>query len=142
MHNLSQRVPRSFVEHNEEWTQLFEPNSNLLRWNRKGSGLFASCSPNSLYCELSMGQEVPACSLPDPFRSSNSQDDSYGSTLPGADDLRPPTDMFARFLGEYDQSPNWPSGIRKYLSSAYLNPKSRPHMTNFGYKSRTNFRRI
>jgi hypothetical protein len=142
MHNLSQRVPRSFIEHNEEWTQLFDPNSNLLRWNKKGSGLFASCSPNSLYCELSMGPEEPSCSLPDPFRSSNSQDDPYGSLFPGADDLRPATDMFARFLGEYNQSSNCSSDIRKYLSSAYLNPKSRLHLTNFGNKSRTNFRRM
>jgi hypothetical protein len=142
MHNLSQRVPRSFVEHNEEWTQLFEPNSNLLRWNKKGSGLFASCDPNSLYCELSMEQEEPSYSLPDAFRFSNNQDEQYGSTIPGVDDLRPPTDMFARFLGQHDQSSNCSSDIRKYLSSAYLNPKSRLHMTNFRNKSRTNFRRM
>jgi hypothetical protein len=142
MHNLSQRVPRSFVEHNEEWTQLFDPNSNLLRWNKKGSSLFASCDPNSIYCELSMEREEPSYSLPDPFRFPNNQDEQYGSTIPGVDDLRSPTDMFARFLGQHDQSSNCSSDIRKYLSSAYLNPKSRLHMTNFGNKSRTNFRRM
>jgi hypothetical protein len=142
MHNLSQRVPRSFVEHNEEWTQLFEPKSNLLRWNKNGSGLFASCDPNSVYCELSMEQEEPSYSLPDSSRFSNNQDEHYGSTIPGVDDLRLPTDMFARFLGQHDQSSNCSSDIRKYLSSAYLNPKSRLHVTNFGNKSRTNFRRM
>jgi hypothetical protein len=142
MHNLFQRVPRSLIENNEEWTPLLEPNSNLIRWNKNGSGLFASSILNSPYCELYMEQEEPSRPVSEAFRPSNDKDDLYGSTIAGADELGSTTDRFARFLGGYDQSSNSSSDIRKYLSSSYLNPKLRPRRLNFGYKDQTNFRRM
>jgi hypothetical protein len=135
IHNLFQKVPRSLIENNEEWTRLLEPDSNLIRWNKKGTGLFASSNPNSPYCELYMEQEKPSSPVPEPFRSSNDQNDLYGSTTRGADDLSSPADMFARFLGGYDRSSDSSSDIRKYLSSSYLNPKLRPRRSvDFGHK--------
>jgi hypothetical protein len=142
IHNLFQKVPRSLIENNEEWIQLLEPNSNIIRWNKKGTGLFASSNPNSPYCELYTEQEKPSSPVLEPFRSSNDQNDLYGSTIPGADNLESPTDMFARFLGGYDRSSGSSSDIIKYLSSSYLNPKLRPRRLNFGHKDSTNFHRL
>jgi hypothetical protein len=142
IHNLFQKVPRSLIENNEEWIPLLEPNSNIIRWNKKGTGLFASSNPNSPYCELYMGQEKPSSPVSEPFRSSNDQNDLYCTTIPGADDLGSPTDMFTRFLGGYDRSSGSSSDIIKYLSSSYLNPKLRPRRFNFGDKDPTNFRSL
>lgn|GEM_PF-425623 len=142
IHNLFQRVPRSLIENNEEWTPLLEPNSNILRWNKKGTGLFATSDPNSPYCEVYMEQEKPSLPLWEPFRPSNDQYDLHGYTIPGADDLKSPTDMFAKFLGGYNRTSGGSSDIIKYLSSSYLNPKLRPRRFNFGDKDPTNFRRL
>lgn len=142
IHNLFQRVPRTLIENNEEWTLLLEPNSNIIRWNKKGTGLFASSIPNSPYCELYMEQEKPSSPALEPARSSNDHYDLYRSNIPGADDLASPTDMFARFLGGYNRTSGGSSDIIKYLSSSYLNPKLRPRRFNFGEKDPTNFHRL
>ena len=139
MHNLSQRVPRSFVEHNEEWTQLFDPNSNLLRWNKKGSNLVAISSPSSLYCDIFVEQERSAPA----FGFSSEQDRIYGSNMPGVDDLRSSDDMLDVLLGQNARTSHAASDIRNYLSSTYLNPKLKSHIPNFGpYGKRTNFPKI
>jgi hypothetical protein len=143
IHNLFQRVPRSLIENNEEWTPLLEPSSNILRWNKKGTGLFATGNPNSPYCDLYIEQEKSSSPNLEPIRPPNDQNDLHGSsTIPGADDLKSPTDMFARFLGGYNQTSGGSSDIIKYLSSSYLNPKLRPRRFNFGGKDPTNFRRL
>jgi hypothetical protein len=139
MNNLAQRVPRSFIERDGEWMQSSQSDSNLLRWNRKGSNLVAISSPSSPYCDIFVGQErsTPA------FGFSSDQDRIYGSNMPGVDDLRSSDDMLDVLLGQNARISHAASDIRNYLSSTYLNPKLKSHVPNFGpYGKRTNFPKI
>jgi hypothetical protein len=139
MNNLAQRVPRSFIERNDEWMQSSQSDSNLLRWNKKGSNLVAISSPSSLYCDIFVEQERSAPA----FGFSSEKDRIYGSNMPGIDDLRSSDDMLDVLLGQNARFSHAASDIRNYLSSTYLNPKLKSHIPNFGpYGKRTNFPKI
>ena len=134
MNSLPQKIPRSFVEHNDEWTQSsITPGSNLLRWDKKGSNLIATSAPNSLYCDISTEQEEPAGSSPSGFGFSSEpcQNREYGSSVRGLNDLRSPRDMLVRLLGQDLQHSHQAADIRNYLSSAYLNPRLKSGMRSF-----------
>ena len=139
MNNLAQRVPRSFIERDGEWVQSSQSDSNLLRWNKKGSNLVAISRPSSPYCDIFVGQERPTPA----FGFSSDQDRIYGSNMPGVDDLRSSDDMLDVLLGQNARISHAVSDIRNYLSSTYLNPKLKSLVPNFGpYGKRTNFPKI
>jgi hypothetical protein len=139
MNNLALRVPRSFIERDDEWMQSSQSDSNLMRWNKKGSNLVAINNPNSLYCDIFVEQEQSAPA----FGFSSEQDRIYGSNMPGVDDLRSSDDMLNILLGQNARNSQAVSDIRNYLSSTYLNPKFKSHIPNFGpYGKRINFPRI
>jgi hypothetical protein len=134
MNSLPQKVPRSFIEHNDEWTQSsITPGSHLIRWDKKGSNLAATCAPDSLYCDIFTEQEEPAGSSPSGFgfSSEHSQNREYGSSVRGVNDLRSPRDMLVRLLGQDFQHSHQAADIRNYLSSAYLNPRLKSGMRSF-----------
>ena len=125
MNSLPQKVPRSFIEHSDEWTQSsILPGTHLLRWDKKGSNLIATCAPDSLYCEISTEQEEPARSSSGfGFSSDPDQNREYGSSARGLNDLRSSGDMLAKMLGQDTPHADLATSIRNYLSSAYLNPR-------------------
>ncbi len=133
MNELPQRVPRSFIEHNEEWLQTsIVSDSHLLRWNKKGSNLFATSTPGSLYCDIREENEWSV----GPSRgfglsSEVDQNSLYGSSAPGVNDLRSSEDMLAKMLGQEARHSHQATNIRNYLSSAYLNPRLKSGLRNF-----------
>ena len=133
MNSLPQKVPRSFIEHSDEWTQSsITPGSHLLRWDKKGSNLIATSAPDSLYCEISTEQEEPARSSRGfGFSSEPGQNREYGSSPRGVNDLRSPRDMLVGLLGQDFQHSHQSADIRNYLSSAYLNPRLKSGMRSF-----------
>lgn len=126
MYSLTQRVPKSFIEHNDEWMQSSEPNSQLLRWNKKGSDLVAISTPTRNYCDIFTVDERLSRSPTSVFSFAD-QEGSYGSHIPRVDDLRSSDYMLSNLLGQNGDIPD----IRNYLSSAYLNPKLRNRLTSY-----------
>lgn len=123
MNELPQRVPRSFIEHNEEWLQTsIVSDSHLLRWNKKGSNLFATSTPGNLYCDIHEENEEPP-SRGFGLSSEVDQNSVYGSSASGVNDLRSAGDMLAKMLGQDTRHSHQATNIRNYLSSAYLNPR-------------------
>ena len=133
MNELPQRVPRSFIEHNEEWLQTsIVSDSHLLRWNKKGSNLFAISTPDSPYCDIHEENERsvgPSRGLG--LSSEADQNSIYGSSAPGVDDLRTSGDMLAKMLGQDTRHSHQATNIRNYLSSAYLNPRLKSGLRSF-----------
>jgi len=133
MNELPPRVPRSFIEHNEEWLQTsIVSDSHLLRWNKKGSNLFATSTPGSLYCDIHEENEESA----GPSRglglsSEVDQNSLYGSNAPGVSDLRSSGDMLAKMLGQDMRHSDLAINIRNYLSSSYLNPRLKSGLRSF-----------
>jgi hypothetical protein len=127
------------IERDDEWMKSSQSNSNLLRWNKKGSNLVAISSPSSPYCEIFVEHEQSAPA----FGFSSEQDRIYGSNMPGVVDLRSSDDMLNVLLGQNARISHAALDIRNYLSSTYLNPKLKSHITNFWpYGKRTNFPKI
>ena len=142
MYNLTQRVPKSFIEHNDEWMQSFEPNSQLLRWNKKGSDLFAISTPTSNYCDIFTEDEQLSSSPTSGFGFTE-QESSYGPHIPGVDDLRSSNYMLSDLLSQKAQLSRGVPDIRNYLSSAYLNPKLKTRLINFApFDRRKSFPRV
>jgi hypothetical protein len=133
MNELPQRVPRSFIEHNEEWLQTsIVSDSHLLRWNKKGSNLFATSTPGNLYCDIHEENEEsvgPSRGLG--LSSEVDQNSVYGSGAPGVNDLRSAGDMLAKMLGQDTRHSHQATNIRNYLSSAYLNPRLKSGLRSF-----------
>jgi hypothetical protein len=125
MNKLPQKVPRSFIEHNEEWLQTsIISDLHLLRWKKKGSNLVATSIPGSPYCDIHEENEESV----NPSRgfglsSEMDQNSGYGSSTPGVNDLRSSRDMLVKMLGQDTQHSQQATNIRNYLSSAYLNPR-------------------
>jgi hypothetical protein len=132
MNELPQRVPRSFIEHNEEWLQTsIVSDSHLLRWNKKGSNLFATSTPGNLYCDIHEENEEsvgPSRGLG--LSSEVDQNNLYGHA-PGVNDLRSSGDMLAKMLGQATWHSHQATNIRNYLSSAYLNPRLKSGLRSF-----------
>jgi hypothetical protein len=140
MNNLPQKVLRSFIEHNDEWIpSSIISDSHLLRWDKKGSNLFATSTPGSLYCDISMEKEEPVSSSPSGFgfSSEQGQNREYGSSAPCANELRSSKDMLFKLLGQDSQHSHQAADIRNYLSSAYLNPRLKSGMRSFTPYDRT-----
>lgn len=133
MNELPQRVPRSFIEHNEEWLQTsVVSDSHLLRWNKKGSNLFATSTPGNLYCDIHEENEEsigPSRGLG--LSSEVDQNSVYGSSASGVNDLRSAGDMLAKMLGQDTRHSDQATNIRNYLSSAYLNPRLKSGLRSF-----------
>jgi hypothetical protein len=133
MNELPQRVPRSFIEHNEEWLQTsIVSDSHLLRWNKKGSNLFATSMPGNLYCDVHEENEEsvgPSRGLG--LSSEVDQNSVYSSGAPGVNDLRSAGDMLAKMLGQDTRHSHQATNIRNYLSSAYLNPRLKSGLRSF-----------
>jgi hypothetical protein len=133
MNELPQRVPRSYIEHDEEWLQTsILSDSHLLRWNKKGSNLFATSTPGSPYCDIHEENEESV----GPYRglglsSEVDQNSVYGSSAPGVNDLRSSGDMLAKMLGHDTRHSRQATNIRNYLSSAYLNPRLKSGLRSF-----------
>ena len=130
MYSLTQRVPKAFIEHNDEWMQSSEPNSQLLRWNKKGSDLVAISTLTRNYCDIFIVDERLSRSPANLF-SFAEHEGSFGSHLPRVDDLKSSDNMLSNLLGPNAQLTGDIPDIRNYLSSAYLNPKLRNRMTSF-----------
>jgi hypothetical protein len=142
MYSLTQRVPKSFIEHNDEWMQSFEPNSQLLRWNKKGTDLIAISTPTSNYCDI-FTEDEQLSRPPTSVFGSTEQEDSHWSHIPGVDDLRSSNYMLSDLLSQKAQLSRGVPDIRNYLSSAYLNPKLKNRLTNFTpFDRRKSFPRI
>ena len=142
MYSLIQRIPKSFIEHNDEWTQSFEPNSQLLRWNKKGSDLFAISTPTSNYCDIFAEKEQLSRS-PTSVLGFAEQDSNYGSHIPSVDDLRSSNYMLSDLLSQKAHLSSGFPDIRNYLSSAYLNPKLKNRLINFiPFDRRKSFPRV
>jgi hypothetical protein len=133
MNELPQRVPRSFIEHNEEWLQTsVVSDSHLLRWNKKGSNLFATSTPGNPYCDIHEENEVSAGPFGGLGLSSEVEQNSiYGSSAPGVNDLRSSGDMLAKMLRQDTRHSQQATNIRNYLSSAYLNPRLKLGLKSF-----------
>ena len=142
MYNLIQRVPRSFIENNDEWMQSTEPNSQMLRWNKKGSDLFAICTPTSNYYDIFAENEQFPRSPASPFGFAQQQN-SYGSYIPSVDELRSSDNMLSDLRSDKAQLFKGIPDIRNYLSSAYLNPRLKTRLTNFApFDRKKSFPRI
>jgi hypothetical protein len=132
MNELPQRVPRSFIEHDEEWLQTsIVSDSHLLRWNKKGSNLFATSTPGSLYCDIHEENEESVGPSRGVGLSSEDQNSVYSSSAPGVNDLRSSGDILAKMLGQDTQHSHQATNIRNYLSSAYLNPRLKSGLKSF-----------
>jgi hypothetical protein len=133
MNELPQRVPRSFIEHNEEWLQTsVVSDSQLLRWNKIGSNLFATSTPDSLYCDIhEENEESVGPSRRLGLSSRVDQNSLYGSSVPGVNDLRSSRDMLSKMLGQDTRHSHQATNIRNYLSSAYLNPRLKSGLRSF-----------
>ena len=142
MYSLIQRIPKSFIEYNDEWMQSFEPNSQLLRWNKKGSDLFAISTPTSNYCDIFAEKEQLSRS-PTSVLGFAEQDSNYGSHIPSVDELRSSNNMLSDLLSDKAQLFKGIPDIRNYLSSAYLNPRLKTRLTNFApFDRKRSFPRI
>jgi hypothetical protein len=142
MYSLIQRVPKSFIENNDEWMQSTEPNSQMLRWNKKDSGLFAISTLTSNYYDIFAENEQLPQSPASVFGFAQQQN-SYGSYIPSVDELRSSNYMLSDLLSEKAQLFKGIPDIRNYLSSAYLNPRLKTRLTNFGpFDRRKSFPRI
>jgi hypothetical protein len=133
MNELPQRVPRSFIEHNEEWLQTsVVSDSHLLRWNKIGSNLFATSTPDSLNCDIhEENEESVGPSRRLGLSSKVDQNSLYGSSVPGVNDLRSSRDMLSKMLGQDTRHSHQATNIRNYLSSAYLNPRLKSGLRSF-----------
>ena len=137
MNSLPQKVPRSFIEHSDEWTQSsITPGSHLLRWDKKGSNLIATCTPDSLYCDINVENEELVGSSRRFGLSSEADQKGYGSSATGVTDLRSSGDMLANMLEQDVQHSQQATDIRNYLSSAYLNPRLKSGLRSFPPYSR------
>jgi hypothetical protein len=142
MYSLIQRVPKSFIENNDEWMQSTEPNSQMLRWNKKDSDLFAIRTPTSNYYDIFAENEQLPRSPASPFGFAQQQN-SYGSYIPSFDELRASNYMLSDLLSEKAQFSKGVPDIRNYLSSAYLNPRLKTRLTNFApFDRKKSFPRI
>jgi hypothetical protein len=130
MYTLIQRVPKSFIENNDEWMQSTEPNSQMLRWNKKDSDLFAIRTPTSNYYDIFAENEQLPRSLASAFGFAQRQN-SYGSYILSVDELRSSYNMLSDLLNDKAQLFKGIPDIRDYLSSAYLNPRLKTRLTNF-----------
>ncbi|HEX2014695.1 MAG TPA: hypothetical protein VLA68_05665 [Nitrososphaera sp.] len=88
------KIPRWILENDPAWEKSVDSNLGLLRWTKRGTGIQAICSPTSMYCEI-LGKDENTPGLAD-VRSGASKITKQGTAGAGE--------------------------IRKYLSSAYLNP--------------------
>jgi hypothetical protein len=137
MNSLPQKVPRSFIEHSDEWTQSsITPGSHLLRWDKKGSNLIATSAPDSLYCDIHVENEELVGSSRGFGLSSEADQKGYGSSATGLTDLRSSRDMLANMLEQDVQHSQQATDIRNYLSSAYLNPRLKSGLRSFPPYSR------
>ena len=129
MYSLIQRVSKSFIENNDEWVQSTEPNSQMLRWNKKDSDLFAISTPTSNYYDIFAENEQPSRCPASAFGFAQRQisDSSYISSV---NDLRSSNHMLSDLLSENAQLFKGIPDIRNYLSSAYLNPRLKNRLTN------------
>jgi hypothetical protein len=142
MYSMIQRVPKSFIEHNDEWVQSTEPNSQMLRWNKKDSDLFAISTPTSNYYDIfAENEQLPRS--PASVLGFAQQENSYGSRIPSVDELRSSNHMLSDLLSEKAQHFKGIPDIRNYLSSAYLNPRLKTRLTNFApFDRRKSFPRL
>ena len=133
MNILPQKVPRSFIESSEEWIRSSTvSDSHLQRWEKRGSNLVATSSPDSLYCDINMENDESAGSSGSfGYSPEHNQDRDYGAQAPGVNDLHSSRDMLAKMLRQrgpyYQQATN----IRNYLSSSYLNPRLKSGLGSF-----------
>lgn len=129
MYTLIQRVPKSFIENNDEWMQSTEPNLQILRWNKKDSDLFAISSPTSNYYDIFAENEQPPRSPASAFGFAQRQN-SYGPYISSVNELRSSNHMLSDLLRENGQLFEGIPDIKNYLSSAYVNPRLKNRLTN------------
>ncbi|HYY67331.1 MAG TPA: hypothetical protein VE572_03180 [Nitrososphaeraceae archaeon] len=142
MYSLIQRVPKSFIENNDEWMQSTEPNSQMLRWNKKGSDLFAISTPTSNYYDIFAENEQPS-RFPGSAFGFAQRPNSYDSYIPSVNELGSSNHMLSDLLSENAQLFKGIPDIRNYLSSAYVNPRLKNRLTNSApFDRRKRFPRI
>ena len=142
MYRMIHRVPKSFIENNDEWTPSTEPNSQTLRWNKKDSHVFAISAPTSNYYDIfAENEQLPRS--PDSAFGFAQEQNSYGSDIPSVNELRSSNYMLSDLLSENAQLFKSIPDIRNYLSSTYLNPRLKTRLTNFAlFDRRKSFPRI
>src|SRR5688572_19400644 len=88
------KIPRWIVENDPSWEKSIDSNLGVQRWTKKGSGITAVGTANSMFCEI-LGQDDTSAGL---------------------------TDIASGFAKMQKESTAGASDITKYLASRYLNP--------------------
>jgi hypothetical protein len=87
------RIPRWLVESDPSWERSIDSSVGMLKWTKKGTGVQATCSPTSMFCEV-IGQDDAQAGLAD----------------------------ISAGVARMGKQANLSDDITKYLSSRYLNP--------------------
>jgi hypothetical protein len=95
MQNI-QRIPRWLVENDPTWEKSIDSNLSNLKWIKKGTGLTATCSVTSMFCDI---------------LDESKENENMGLI-----------DVSTNFISQRKSGTVSPNDLTRYLSSRYLNP--------------------
>jgi hypothetical protein len=95
MQNI-QRIPRWLVENDPTWEKSIDSNLSNLKWIKKGTGLTATCSVTSMFCDI---------------LNESKENENVGLI-----------DVSNNFINQRKLDALGINDLTRYLSSRYLNP--------------------
>lgn len=90
---MQNKIPRWLVESDPSWEKSIDTNIGTLKWNKKGTGIVATCQPTEMFCDIL-----------------------------GNDDIQQGITDLSASVSSMNKKADLAGDVSKYLSSRYLNP--------------------